>query len=243
MSNDFVMKQIATIHSDFPSKFGIPRQSGLVEELKATIVFEPEYRDANALRGLEGFSHLWLLWQFSESVREHWSPTVKPPRLGGNERMGVFATRSPFRPNPLGLSCVGLDSIEFTKELGAVIHVAGADLLDGTPIYDIKPYLPHADCRPEAVGGFADEHADYALEVEFPELWLSKVPAQKREALIQVLAQDPRPSYQKDPDRIYGMEFADLEVKFTVNDKVLTVYAVESRKEGTHTVKWKSRNK
>lgn len=241
MSKDFVMKQIATIQSDFPSKFGIPRQSGLVEELKATIVFEPEYRDANALRGLEGFSHLWLVWQFSKSIREHWSPTVKPPRLGGNERMGVFATRSPFRPNPLGLSCVRLDSIEFTKELGAVIHVAGADLLDGTPIYDIKPYLPHADCRTAAVGGFADEHADYSLEVDFPELWLNKVPAHKREALIRVLAQDPRPSYQKDPDRIYGMEFADLEVKFTVKDKSLTVYAVERRKEGTHTVKWKSK--
>lgn len=240
MANDFVMKQIAYIHSDFPSKFGIPRQSGLVEELKATIVFEPEYRDVNALRGLEGFSHLWLLWQFSESVRENWSPTVKPPRLGGNERMGVFATRSPFRPNPLGLSCVRLESIEVTKDVGAVLHVAGADLLDGTPIYDIKPYLPHVDCRPEAVGGFADQYVDYALEVVIPSKWQDIVPVDKREALIQVLAQDPRPSYQKDPDRIYGMEFADLEVKFTVSEKTLTVYAIEPRKAGIHTVKWKS---
>ena len=240
MAKEFIMKQIASIHSDFPSKFGIPRQSGLVEELQATIVFEPEYRDVNALRGLEGFSHIWLLWQFSESVREKWSPTVKPPRLGGNERMGVFATRSPFRPNPLGLSCVRLESIEYNTESGAVLHVAGADLLDGTPIFDIKPYLPYVDCRPEAVGGFADQHTDYALDVEFPQEWLNIVPVEKRDALIQVLAQDPRPSYQKDPDRIYGMEFADLEVKFTVCEKTLTVYAIESRGVGTHTVKWKS---
>lgn len=238
----FIIKQIATIHSDFPSKFGIPRQSGLVKELKAKIVFEPEYRDANAVRGLEGFTHLWLIWQFSEAVRDTWSPTVKPPRLGGNERMGVFATRSPFRPNPLGLSCVQLEKVEMTSEYGPVLHVAGADLLDGTPIYDIKPYLPQADCQPEAIGGFADQYASYALEVEFPEPYLQLVPQEKREALIHVLSQDPRPSYQNDPDRIYGMEFADLEVKFTVDGKCLTVYSVEKRSFRTHEVKWKSRS-
>ena len=184
---------IARIHTDFPSKFGIPRQSGLVDALKATIVFESEYRDASALRGLDCYSHLWLIWQFSESVMAHWSPTVKPPRLGGNVRMGVFATRSPFRPNPIGLSCVKLERVELSSPDGPVLHVAGADLMDGTPIYDIKPYIPYADCHPEATGGFTDG-IDYArLEVDFPEALLARIPEDKRPALIGVLSQDPLP--------------------------------------------------
>lgn len=240
MKNEFLMKQIATIHNDFPSKFGIPRQSGLVKELKAKIVFEPEFRDINALRGLEEFTHIWLIWQFSESIREGFSPTVKPPRLGGNQRMGVFATRSPFRPNPIGLSCVELESIEQTKEYGAVLHIAGADLMDGTPIYDIKPYIPIADCKQDAIGGFSDQYAQYSLQVDFPQQWLNMIPSDKREALIQVLAQDPRPSYQKDNHRIYGLEFADYDVKFTVEGETLTVYSVEARSFTKHEVKWKS---
>ena len=182
------MKKIAHIVSDFPTKFGIPRQSGIVEELKATVIFEPEYRDQNAVRGLEGFSHIWLIWQFSQAIRSDWSPTVKPPRLGGNTRMGVFATLSPFRPNPIGLSLVKLEKIEYTKEHGAILHVSGADLLSNTPIYDIKPYLPYVDCRPEASGGFAETHYHYALEAEIPEEWLKIVPEPKREALLRVLA-------------------------------------------------------
>lgn len=240
VSGEFIIKQIATIHSDFPSKFGIPRQSGLVKELKATIRFEPEYQDANAVRGLEGFTHLWLIWQFSESIRSNWSPTVKPPRLGGNERMGVFATRSPFRPNPLGLSLVQLESIEFTKKDGPVLHILGADLLDGTPIYDIKPYLKYVDCQPEATSGFAEQYRDYKLEVNLPEEFRKLIPSEKLEALLQVLAQDPRPSYQEDANRIYGMEFADLEVKFTVQDRCLTVYSIEQRSTKPHVVKYKS---
>ena len=221
------MKKIAHIVSDFPTKFGIPRQSGIVEELKATVIFEPEYRDQNAVRGLEGFSHIWLIWQFSQAIRSDWSPTVKPPRLGGNTRMGVFATRSPFRPNPIGLSLVKLEKIEYTKEHGAILHVSGADLLSNTPIYDIKPYLPYVDCRPEASGGFAETHYHYALEAEIPEEWLKIVPEPKREALLRVLEQDPRPSYQNDPARIYGMEFAGLEVKFRVQDTHLTGCKIE----------------
>ena len=221
------MKKIAHIVSDFPTKFGIPRQSGIVEELKATVIFEPEYRDQNAVRGLEGFSHIWLIWQFSQAIRSDWSPTVKPPRLGGNTRMGVFATRSPFRPNPIGLSLVKLEKIEYTKEHGAILHVSGADLLSNTPIYDIKPYLPYVDCRPEASGGFAETHYHYALEAEIPEEWLKIVPEPKREALLRVLEQDPRPSYQNAPARIYGMEFAGLEVKFRVQDTHLTVCKIE----------------
>jgi len=212
---------IAHIRSDFSEKFGIPRQSGLVEELSATVVFEPEYRDISALQGLDGFSHLWLIWEFSK-VRG-WSPTVRPPRLGGNRRMGVFATRSPFRPNPLGLSCVRLREIRRDRALGPVLIVAGADLLDGTPIYDVKPYLPYADCRPDAVGGFAARPKEADLTVECPPALLDRVPADKRAALLAVLAQDPRPQYQDDPERVYGMAFAGLEVKFRVAGERLTV--------------------
>ena len=212
---------IAHIRSDFSEKFGIPRQSGLVEELSATVVFEPEYRDISALQGLDGFSHLWLIWEFSK-VRG-WSPTVRPPRLGGNRRMGVFATRSPFRPNPLGLSCVRLREIRRDRALGPVLIVAGADLLDGTPIYEVKPYLPYADCRPDAVGGFAARPKEADLTVECPPALLDRVPADKRAALLAVLAQDPRPQYQDDPERVYGMAFAGLEVRFQVAGDRLAV--------------------
>ena len=238
MSKEYPMKVIATIRSDFPSKFGIPRQSGIVNELKARICFEPEYRDPNAVRGLEGFTHLWLIWQFSKSMRDSWSPTVKPPRLGGNTRMGVFATRSPFRPNSIGLSCVRLEKIEYSKQMGPILHVAGADLLDHTPIYDIKPYLPYVDCHPEATGGFAEQFYEYGLTVEFPEPWLAMIPEEKREAVIQVLAQDPRPSYQRANNRIYGMEFGEYEIKFTVDGQVLTVQQVGPREQGKHVVQW-----
>lgn len=217
------MKIIARIHSDFPSKFGIPRQSGLVEALKARVVFEPDFRSPEAVRGLEGFSHIWLIWQFSKAVREDWSPTVRPPRLGGNARMGVFATRSPFRPNPIGLSSVRLAGVESTPDLGTVLRVRGADLIDGTPILDIKPYLPYGDCHPDAVGGFASAPAGAVLEVEIPPSLLAQVPEDRREALIGVLAQDPRPHYQKDSDRVYGFGFAGLEVRFTVSEGHLTV--------------------
>lgn len=218
---------IARIHTDFPTKFGIPRQSGLVKELKGEIVFEPEYRNPDALRGIEEFSHLWLIWEFSEAVRDTWSPTVRPPRLGGNTRMGVFATRSPFRPNPVGLSSVRLESVELHTDRGPVLHVSGADLMDGTPIFDIKPYLPFADSYPEASGGFADRTRDYGLKVEISEELLTRMEEEKRESLIAVLAHDPRPSYQDDPERVYGMEFAGHEIKFTVRDGVLTVKSVE----------------
>jgi tRNA-Thr(GGU) m(6)t(6)A37 methyltransferase TsaA len=210
------IQPIAHIHSDFSEKFGIPRQSGLVEELTATVVFEPAYRVPEALRGIEGFSHLWLIWEFSQARRENWSPIVRPPRLGGNQRMGVFATRSPFRPNPLGLSCVRLLEITRDQTLGPVLTVAGADLLDGTPIYDVKPYLPYADCRPDAVGGFASVPKSASLEVDCPPELLAVLPEDKRPALLAVLAQDPRPQYQDDPDRVYGMAFAGTEVKFRV---------------------------
>ncbi len=217
------MTPIAHIKSDFSEKFGIPRQSGLVEELTAEVVFEPEYRVPEALRGLEGFSHLWLIWEFSQARREGWSPTVRPPRLGGNRRLGVFATRSPFRPNPIGLSCVRLVEVRQHRELGPVLTVAGADLLDGTPIYDIKPYLPYADCKPDAVGGFASQPKGADLEVECPPELLLRVPEDKRSGLLAVLAQDPRPQYQDDPDRVYGMAFAGLEVKFRVAGERLMV--------------------
>ena len=210
------IQPIAHIHSDFSEKFGIPRQSGLVEELTAMVVFEPAYRVPEALRGIEGFSHLWLIWEFSQARRESWSPTVRPPRLGGNQRMGVFATRSPFRPNPLGLSCVRLLEITRDQTLGPVLTVAGADLMDGTPIYDIKPYLPYADCRPDAAGGFAARPKEANLEVDCPPELLAVLPEDKRPALLAVLAQDPRPQYQDDPDRVYGMAFAGTEVKFRV---------------------------
>ena len=221
------MHIIARIRSDFPTKFGIPRQSGLVEDLRATVVFEPDYRNPDALRGLEEFSHLWLIWQFSQAVRDTWSPTVRPPRLGGNTRMGVFATRSPFRPNPIGLSCVRLVGMEKDPELGHVLVVAGADLMDGTPILDIKPYLPYADSHPEASGGFTGNVGGKVLEVDFPPELLDKVPEDKREALVGVLSRDPRPSYQHDPERVYGMAFAGLEVRFSVDGDVLHVRAVE----------------
>ena len=217
---------IARIHSDFSEKFGIPRQSGLVEGLRARIVFEPEFRDPEAVRGLEEFSHIWLIWQFSQAVREGWSPTVRPPRLGGNKRLGVFATRSPFRPNALGLSAVRLEGIEQDPGLGPVLLVAGADLLDGTPIYDIKPYVPYADAHPEASGGFADRIERRRLTVNFPPHLLERVPEDKREGLTGVLAQDPRPAYQADPERVYGMAFAGLEVRFTVEGERLTVQDV-----------------
>lgn len=218
---------IARMHSDFATKFGIPRQSGLVEELRSTIVFEPEYRNNDALRGIENFSHLWIIWQFSEAVRQGWSPTVRPPRLGGNTRMGVFATRSPFRPNNLGLSCVRLLDVEHTEKYGTVLHVGGADLMDGTPIFDIKPYIPYSDCKPDASGGFTDQAADFLLTVDFPEELLGKLPEQKREAAIGVLSHDPRPSYQKNEERVYGLTFAGFNIRFMVRDKLLTVLAVE----------------
>ena len=220
------MKIIARIHSAFPEKFGIPRQSGLVDDLRAEIVFEPEYRNPDALRGLEEFSHIWLIWQFSEAVRDTWSPTVRPPRLGGNTRMGVFATRSPFRPNPIGLSSVRIDRIDLHTPRGPVITVCGADLMDGTPIYDIKPYLPQGDCHPEAAGGFTATHPRTVLEVEIPDELLRRVPAEHRAGLRGVLAQDPRPSYQNDPERVYGMDFAGCHVSFTVRDNRLTVCAL-----------------
>ena len=218
---------IARMRSDFATKFGIPRQSGLVEELRSTIVFEPEYRNADALRGIEGFSHLWIIWQFSEAVRSDWSPTVRPPRLGGNTRMGVFATRSPFRPNNLGLSCVKLLGVEETEEFGTVLHVGGADLMDRTPIFDIKPYIPYADCHPEAAGGFTDTAEEFLLQVVFPEELLAILPAEKRQAALSVLSHDPRPSYQRKPDRVYGLTFAGFDIRFTVKEDVLTVEAVE----------------
>ena len=217
------MKPVARIRSDFPTKFGIPRQSGLVDSLTATVVFEPEYRDPEALRGIEGFSHLWLIWEFSEARRDSWSPTVRPPRLGGNTRMGVFATRSPFRPNPIGLSCVRLLGVEVTHDAGTVLHVAGADLMDGTPIFDIKPYVPYADCHPDAAEGFTAPGQDYLLEVDIPAELLPLIPADRLDALKGVLAQDPRPSYQRDPERVYGFGFAGMEIRFSVRDGILTV--------------------
>ena len=218
---------IARIRSDFSAKFGIPRQSGLAEALRADIVFEPNYRDPSALRGIEEYSHLWLIWQFSESVMEGWSPTVKPPRLGGNRRVGVFATRSPFRPNPLGLSCVKLTGVELSTPEGPVLRVAGADLLDGTPIYDIKPYIPYADCHPEAAEGFTRDTRDYAIPVDFPEELLTQLPEDKREAILQVLAQDPRPGYRHgDSDRRYGVAFAGYDVRFVVLGGILRVVEV-----------------
>ncbi len=217
------MKHIAHIRTDFPTKFGIPRQSGLVQELTATVVFEPEYRNADALRGIEGFSHLWLIWEFSKTKRESWSPTVRPPRLGGNRRLGVFATRSPFRPNPVALSCVKLVEVRQTEKDGAVLIVSGADLMDGTPIYDIKPYIPYADAKTDAVGGFTEDADDFILTVDCPEELLATFPADRRDALLSVLAHDPRPSYQNDPERVYGMEFAGFDIRFTVEEDRLTV--------------------
>ena len=220
------MKPVAHIESDFPTKFGIPRQSGLVESLKARIIFEPPYRNADAVRGLTEFSHIWLIWEFSEAKRDTWSPTVRPPRLGGNTRIGVWATRSPFRPNPIGLSSVRLDGVEMDPLLGPVLYISGADLMDGTPIYDIKPYLPHVDAHPEATGSYAVSNADYALKVEIPSPWQEMLPISVLEPLQKILAQDPRPSYQKDPSRVYGFPYAGYEIKFMVDQEVLTVVEI-----------------
>lgn len=221
------IKIIARIKSDFPTKFGIPRQSGLVESLRSTIIFEPEYRNPDSLRGLEHFSHLWIIWQFSEALRNEWSPTVRPPRLGGNKRIGVFATRSPFRPNALGLSSVKILDIERTAQHGTVIHVSGADLMDGTPIFDIKPYIPYADCHPDATGGFTEKVGEYILKVNFPEDLLCKIPADNRQPLMDVLSHDPRPSYQADNNRIYGMTFGKQNIRFLVRDGILTVCGID----------------
>jgi tRNA-Thr(GGU) m(6)t(6)A37 methyltransferase TsaA len=223
MSDTYTIHAIAHIHTDFPTKFGIPRQSGLVDSLRATIVFTPEYRNPDAVRGMEDYDYIWLIWQFSAAVRDTWSPTVRPPRLGGNTRMGVFATRSPFRPNALGLSSVKLERVELDSELGPVLHVSGADLMDGTPIFDIKPYAPYADSHPDAAAGFTDQVAWEPLTVDIPADLLSQVPADRRDALRDVLAQDPRPSYQRGSTRTYGLAFAGLDVKFSVEGKVLTV--------------------
>ena len=223
------MKIIAHIHTEFSEKFGIPRQSGLVDGLSAQIIFEPKYRNPDALRGMEDFSHLWLIWQFSEAVRPTWSPTVRPPRLGGNKRMGVFATRSPFRPNPIGLSSVKLDKIDFSAKDGPVIYVSGADLMDGTPIYDIKPYLPSADCHPEASGGFTSSNQWHGLKVSISDDMLRLMPEKHRAGLIGTLEQDPRPSYQHDSSRIYGMSFAGYNIQFSVSDDILTVLSITQK--------------
>ena len=229
---DVSINVIARMKSDFPTKFGIPRQSGLVDELRSTVIFEPEFRNADALRGIEGYSHLWLIWQFSEAVRSDWSPTVRPPRLGGNTRIGVFATRSPFRPNSLGLSSVRLLGVEETPQYGTVLHVAGADLMDGTPIFDIKPYIPYGDCHPEATGGFTDTAGDFLLQVEFPPALLDKLPPDKQSAAVAVLSHDPRPSYQRDADRIYGLPFAGFDIRFRVQENKLTVVELDQLQKG-----------
>lgn len=221
------LRPIARVHSDFGSKFGVPRQSGLVPELTAELEFEPEFRSPEAVRGLEAFSHIWLIWQFSENADRGWSPTVRPPRLGGNRRVGVFASRSPFRPNPLGLSCVRLLEVRQDQARGPLLLLGGADLVDGTPVYDIKPYVPYADCHPEAVGGFAEEVAWRPLEVDFPPELLERVPEEKRAALRGILAMDPRPAYQKDPGRVYGFAFAGLELRFSVGEGRLRVLTAE----------------
>ena len=221
------MKIIARIKSEFPEKFGIPRQSGLVSSLKAQIIFEEEYRSVDAVRGLDEFSHLWIIWQFSKAVRDTWSPTVRPPRLGGNERIGVFATRSPFRPNAIGLSSVKIEKIDLDGENAPVIHVSGADLMDGTPIFDIKPYLAYTDAHPDAVGGFTENVADRRLKVEFDGELENAVPNEIKTALCDLLAEDPRPSYQHDSQRVYGLSFSGYEIGFTVDKKTLKVIKLE----------------
>lgn len=225
-NEEYTIRPIAHIRSDLPTKFGLPRQSGLVPQLAARIELEPPYREAAAFKGMEGFSHLWLVWGFSAVEHYTWSPTVKPPRLGGNTKMGVFATRSPFRPNGLGLSAVKLERLELDEALGPVLYVSGADLMDGTPIYDIKPYLPYTDSRPDARGGFAETVLDYSLRVSDPKGLLDAVPADKREALCGLLAQDPRPAYIDDPKRRYGFNYLDLDVRFTVADGVLELVEI-----------------
>lgn len=227
--DELIIRPIAQIRTDFQEKFGIPRQSGRVGELTGTIVFAPEFRNQDALRGIEEFSHLWLIFDFSASHRDKWSPTVRPPRLGGNTRVGVFATRSPFRPNPLGLSCVKFLSLEQTAHEGTVIHVAGVDLLDGTPIIDIKPYIPYADAHPEATGSFADAHKDDRLAVDIPPELLSAIPEAKRNAVIACLSEDPRPSYQDDPERIYSMAFAGLDIHFRVQNGIAAVIRIDKK--------------
>lgn len=224
------MIAIAHIRNGFPTKFGIPRQSGLIDSLRGEVVFAPGFRNPDALRGLEGFSHIWLLWKFSESCRDasDWSPTVRPPRLGGNARMGVFATRSPFRPNPIGLSCVRLEGIEPNTPEGPVLHVCGADLMDGTPIFDIKPYIPFTDCHPEALGGFTDRTYSESLEVAIPDSVAASVPPELLATIKDILAQDPRPHYQDDPTRVYGLRYSNFEVHFTVSDRILTVTDISS---------------
>ncbi len=221
------MKVIGHIRTDFPSKFGIPRQSGLIDDLKGKIILEPEYRNPQVYKGIEQFSHIWLLWEFSEAKKEHWSATVKPPRLGGKTRMGVFATRAPFRPNNIGLSCVKLDRVEMDEKDGSVLWVAGVDLLDGTPIYDIKPYIPLTDCHPEASEGYTRETKIHELKVEFPEELLNQYPEEKRQAVLGILAQDPRPTYFQDPERVYGVPFAGFDVKFKVDGDTLVVCGLE----------------
>lgn len=225
MEDNLILKKIAVIHTDFPEKFGIPRQSGLTAA-EGRIVFEPEYRNPDALKGIEEYSHLWIIWGFSKVPDRDWQPTVRPPRLGGNRRMGVFATRSPFRPNPVGLSLVELKAVEETKELGAVLCVQGVDMLDGTPVYDIKPYLPYAEAKETAAGGFAGRVKDENLEVEIPEEWLEKIPKDRRRILAELLSQDPRPAYQDDPDRVYGMSYAGMEIKFQVREKKAKVCGI-----------------
>lgn len=224
------MKIIARVKSDFPVKFGIPRQSGRVEKLKAMVIMEPEYRNPDVFRGLEEFSHIWLLWEFSEAADKGWSPTVRPPRLGGNVRKGVFATRSPFRPNPIGLSSVKLEKIEMHQEFGPVLHISGADLMDGTPVYDIKPYI-ETDCHIDAEGGFTKATKEHSLVVEISEELLLKIPQKKREAVLAVLKEDPRPGYQDDPERIYGMPFGNQDIRFYVKDGILTVCEVKEFKK------------
>ena len=220
------MQIIAHIHTDFPTKFGVPRQSGLAESLNGTIVFTPPYRNPDALRGIEGFSHIWLIWQFHKALRDGFSPTVLPPKLGGKTRVGVFATRSPFRPNAIGLSSVRLLGVALHTPDGPLLHVAGADLVDGTPIFDIKPYLPYADCHMDATDAFAETRRDAPLQVVFPDEWLCMIPAGKREALFEVLALDTRPGYQHDPGRRYGFNYAGFDVRFTIDNDTLTVVEV-----------------
>ncbi len=230
---DKPLRVIARVRNDFPTKFGLPRQSGLAESLRSLIVFEKAFRVPEALRGLEAFSHIWLIWGFHQARRDAWSPTVRPPKLGGNTRMGVFATRSPFRPNALGLSCVRLERIVDLGASGRALLVSGADMMDGTPVYDVKPYLPYADCRPEAVGGFADAHVSDAVPVDFPAALLARVPEDRRAALLEALRQDPRPAYQADDTRVYGMPYAGLDIRFCVQDGVLRVcdVAEDAKKE------------
>lgn len=221
------MKKIATIYTDFPTKFGVPRQSSLIDELKGTIVFEPEYRQTEAFRGLNEYSHIWVLWEFSKAIRKNWSATVKPPRLGGKTHMGVFATRSPFRPNPIGLSCVRLEKIEFDDKKCPILHIAGIDMMDKTPVYDIKPYLPYVDSHEDARAGFGGEVKDYELQVDFPEELLMRLDVDKREGAVSFLKQDPRPSHQNIPDKVYKTAYAGMDIHFTVNEGRLTVVDVK----------------